>query len=110
MMFGLAFLLMAKKVPAVKDYLTIAVIGVMIISSAFSVTNIRQTFGIAAHSLVLLFFYLFAIGLYYAGNFNISRRSIKAINQEIRQQNLFRFVARAALAENQQEIERKVLE
>jgi hypothetical protein len=62
-MFGLSFLLMARKMPAVKDYLTIAAIGVMIISVAFSVTNLQQTFGIAAHSLVLLSSYLFAIGL-----------------------------------------------
>ena len=64
-MFGLAFILMARRVPAVKDYLIITAIGVMIISIAFSVTNLQQTFGIAAHSLVLLSSYLFAIGLYY---------------------------------------------
>ena len=43
-MFGLAFLLMARNVPAIKDYLTIAANGVKIISIAFSVTNIQQTF------------------------------------------------------------------
>jgi hypothetical protein len=36
----LAFLLMARKMPAVKDYLTVAAIGVMIISIAFSVSNV----------------------------------------------------------------------
>jgi hypothetical protein len=41
MMFGLAFLLMARKVPAIKVYLTIAANGVKIISIAFSVTNIQ---------------------------------------------------------------------
>src|SRR5918996_4415237 len=59
-MFGVAFLLMARRRPAVKDYLTVAAIGVMIISIAFSVSNLQQTFGIAAHSLVLLSSYLFA--------------------------------------------------
>jgi hypothetical protein len=39
-MFGLAFLLMARRVPAVKEYLTLAAIGVMIISIAFSVTDL----------------------------------------------------------------------
>lgn len=39
-MFGLAFLVMARRVPAVKDYLTVAAIGVMIISIAFSVSNV----------------------------------------------------------------------
>ena len=47
-MFGLSFLLMARKMPAVKDYLTVAAIGVMIISIAFSVSNVQQTFGIAS--------------------------------------------------------------
>jgi hypothetical protein len=71
-MFGLAFLLMARKMPAVKDYLTVTAIGVMIISIAFSVSNVQQTFGIAAHSLVLLSSYLFAIGPVLCFNLNIS--------------------------------------
>ena len=53
-MFGLAFLAMARKAPAIKDHLTIAAIGVMIITISFGITNIQQTFGIAADSLVLL--------------------------------------------------------
>jgi hypothetical protein len=78
-MFGLAFLVMARKTPAVKDYLTVAAIGVMIIGIAFSVSNLQQTFGIAAHSLVLLSSYLFAIGLYYAA---ISISHDAKINQQ----------------------------
>jgi hypothetical protein len=108
-MFGSAFLLMARNVPAVKDYLTVAAIGVMIISIAFSVTNIQQTFGIAAHSLVLLSSYLFAIGMYYAA-ISIShdsalrksiRTSISAASSDLLQS--------AGLAETQQQIEREVL-
>jgi hypothetical protein len=63
-LFGLAFLAMARKVPAVRDYLTIAAIGIMIITVAFSISNMQQTFGVAGHSLILLSSYLFAIGLY----------------------------------------------
>jgi hypothetical protein len=63
-MFGLAFLVMARKAPAIRDHLTIAAIGVTIITISFAITNLQQTFGIAAHSLVLLSSYLFAIGLY----------------------------------------------
>jgi hypothetical protein len=108
-MFGSAFLLMARNVPAVKDYLTVAAIGVMIISIAFSVTNIQQTFGIAAHSLVLLSSYLFAIGMYYAA-ISIShdsalrksiRTSISAASSDLLQS--------AGLAETQQQIEREVM-
>jgi hypothetical protein len=108
-MFGLAFLLMARRVPAVKDYLTLAAIGVMIISIAFSVTNLQQTFGIAAHSLVLLSSYLFAIGLYYAAisisNDAALRKSIRAsINNTSSD-----LLQSAGLAETQQRIEKEVL-
>jgi hypothetical protein len=108
-MFGLSFLLMARKMPAVKDYLTIAAIGVMIISVAFSVTNLQQTFGIAAHSLVLISSYLFAIGLYYAA-ISIShdatlRQSIKrSVSNESSD-----LLQSAGLAERQQSIEREVV-
>jgi hypothetical protein len=108
-MFGLAFLLMARRVPAVKDYLTLAAIGVMIISIAFSVTNIQQTFGIAAHSLVLLSSYLFAIGLYYAAisisNDAALRKSIRASISDASSDLL----QSAGLAETQQRIEKEVL-
>jgi hypothetical protein len=108
-MFGLAFLLMARKMPAVKDYLTLAAIGVMIISIAFSITNIQQTFGIAAHSLVLLSSYLFAIGLYYAA-ISIShdatlRQSVKRSISNDSSDLLYG----AGLAERQERIEREVL-
>jgi hypothetical protein len=62
-LFGLAFLIMAQRVWPIRDHLTVAAIGVMIISIAFSVSNLQQTFGVAAHSLVLLSSYMFAIGL-----------------------------------------------
>ena len=109
-MFGMAFLLMARRLPAVKDYLTVTAIGVMIISIAFSVTNLQQTFGIAAHSLVLLSSYLFAIGLYYAA-ISIShdstlRKSIRtAINDTPSD-----LLQSAGLAETQQRLEQRVLE
>jgi hypothetical protein len=108
-MFGLAFLLMARRVPAVKDYLTVAAIGVMIISIAFSVTNLQQTFGIAAHSLVLLSSYLFAIGLYYAA---ISISNDAALRKSIRasiSNTSSDLLQSAGLAETQQRIEKEVL-
>jgi hypothetical protein len=108
-MFGLAFLLMARRVPAVKDYLTLAAIGVMIISIAFSVTNLQQTFGIAAHSLVLLSSYLFAIGLYYAA---ISISNDAALRKSIRtsiNNTSSDLLQSAGLAETQQRLEQEVL-
>jgi 2-C-methyl-D-erythritol 4-phosphate cytidylyltransferase len=107
-MFGLAFLVMARRMPAVKDYLTVAGIGVMIIGPAFSISNLQQTFGIAAHSLVLLSSYLFAIGLYYAA-ISIShdatlrqsiKRSISNASSDL--------LDSAGLAERQQNVEKEV--
>jgi hypothetical protein len=109
-MFGLSFLLMARRLPAIKDYLTVTAIGVMIISIAFSVTNLQQTFGIAAHSLVLLSSYLFAIGLYSAA-ISIShdstlRKSIRtAVNNTSSD-----LLQSAGLAETQKRLEQSVLE
>jgi hypothetical protein len=108
-MFGLSFFIMARKMPAVKDYLTVAAIGVMIISIAFSVTNLQQTFGIAAHSLVLLSSYLFAIGLYYAA---ISISHDAALRQSVKRtinNASSDLLHSAGLAETQQQIEREVL-
>jgi hypothetical protein len=108
-LFGLAFLLMARRVPAVKEYLTIAAIGVMVISIAFSVTNLQQTFGIAAHSLVLLSSYLFAIGLYYAA---ISISHDAALRKSIKTSvstGSSDLLQSAGLAETQEQIEREVL-
>ncbi|MDQ3967673.1 MAG: hypothetical protein M3275_04660 [Thermoproteota archaeon] len=108
-MFGLAFLLMARRRPAVKDYLTVAAIGVMIISIAFSVTNLQQTFGIAAHSLVLLSSYLFAIGLYYAA---ISISHDATLRQSVKRSVVNEssdLLHSAGLAERQQNLEREIL-
>jgi hypothetical protein len=108
-MFGLAFLGMARKAPAIKDYLTIAAIGVMIITISFGVTNIQQTFGIAAHSLVLLSSYLFAIGLYGSA---VSLSHDAALRQSISRSAkgvIPDLLASASKAEMQEQIEQKVL-
>jgi hypothetical protein len=44
-----------------KDYLTIAAIGIATVGISFGASGLQQTFGVAAHSLVLLFSYLFII-------------------------------------------------
>jgi hypothetical protein len=47
-----------------RDYLIIAAIGDIIIGTAFSTSALQQTYGVAAHSLVLLSSYMFSMGLY----------------------------------------------
>jgi hypothetical protein len=64
-LFGIALFVAARSVQQpVKDYLSIAAIGFTIISIAFGIMALQQTFGVAGHSLVLLSAYLFTVGLY----------------------------------------------
>lgn len=65
-LFGVAFFIIARRVPSerVKDYLTIAAIGITMGGIAFSVSAFQQTYGVSVHSLVFLSSYLFAIGFY----------------------------------------------
>lgn len=64
-LFGLAFYIATRKLTTVKvkDYLAICVIGIIPIGIANEISALQQTFGVAAHSLVLLSSYLFSIGL-----------------------------------------------
>ncbi|HEY7507679.1 MAG TPA: hypothetical protein VH677_01000 [Nitrososphaera sp.] len=80
-LFGMAFLAMAGKGSAVRDYLTVAAVGIMILTIAFGITNMQQTFGIAGHSLVLLSSYMFAVGLYYCA---VSVSHDAALRKEIK--------------------------
>ena len=66
LLFGVAFYIIVRRVPSerVKDYLTIAAIGITLGGIAFSVSAFQQTYGVAVHSLVFLSSYLFAIGFY----------------------------------------------
>jgi hypothetical protein len=65
-LFGLTFFIIARSVISlkVKDYLTISAIGFTVVGISLSTSALQQTYGVAAHSLVLLSSYLFSIGLY----------------------------------------------
>jgi hypothetical protein len=65
-LFGLAFFIVARSVNSlkVKDYLIITGLGFTLVGISLSTSALQQTYGIAAHSLVLLSSYLFSIGLY----------------------------------------------
>lgn len=108
-LFGIAFLVMARKVPAVRDYLTVASIGIMITTIAFGITNMQQTFGVAGHSLVLLSSYMFAVGLYYCA---VSVSHDAALRKEIRRSARGApadLLESAGVAEMYDELEQKVL-
>jgi signal transduction histidine kinase len=65
-LFGLAFYIVSRKLAAarIKDYLAISAMGIVPIGIANEISALQQTYGVAAHSLVLLASYLFTIGLY----------------------------------------------
>ena len=65
-LFGLAFFMVAKNLTSskVKDYLILAGTGNTIVGISLSTSAIEPTYGVAAHSLVLLSSYLFTLGLY----------------------------------------------
>jgi hypothetical protein len=82
-LFGLTFFIVARKIKAgkLKDYLTMAAIGNTIVGIALSTSALQPTYGVAAHSLVLLSSYLFCMGLYVSAiavsQDNSLRKSIK---------------------------------
>lgn len=109
-LFGLAFYIIARRVPSerVKDYLTIAAIGITLGGIAFSVSAFQQTYGVAVHSLVFLSSYLFAIGFYASAVFLTQdaklRSSIK--KSALKESKLLVTLGTPRL---EQEIERRVL-
>lgn len=66
LLFAVAFYVAARNIAAlqVKDYLAISAIGIIMVRIALSISALQQTYGVAAHSIVLLSSYLFVIGFY----------------------------------------------
>lgn len=108
-LFGLAFFIVAKKLKSskVRDYLILAGLGDTIVGIALSTSAIEPSFGVAAHSLVLLSTYLFTLGLY---------SSAITISQEIKLKQSIRdsaieeskLLVSIGSAQMVQEIEKKV--
>jgi hypothetical protein len=111
-LFGLAFLIIGRNVitsrsvtsQKVKDYLTISAIGIIMLVS-FSVSALQQTYGVAAHSLLLLASYLFALGLYSSAisiSHDISlRQSIKKSTAEL--------LSNIGTAQMEQDLKKRIL-
>jgi signal transduction histidine kinase len=110
LLFGLAFFIITRNISSkkVKDYLLIAAIGLSTVGIANEVSGLQQTYGVGAHSLVLLSSYMFCIGLYASAIF---------LSQDA---NLRNFIRKSALDESKtlvnvgaaqlkQQLERKVL-
>jgi signal transduction histidine kinase len=109
-LFGLAFFMVARSLtnPKLKDYLILAGIGDTIAGIALSTSAIEPTYGVSAHSLVLISSYLFKLGLYSSA---ISVSSDLKLRQHIRESaiessNLLVSIGSAQIV---QEIEKKVM-
>ena len=109
-LFGLAFYIITRNLGygKVKDYLTIAAIGIATIGIANEVSALQQTYGVAAHSLVLLSSYLFTIGLYSSA---ISISQDNSLRKSIRKSaiEVSKLVEVLGAPKIEQEIERRVL-
>ena len=105
-LFGLAFFIVARSVNSLKlrDYLIIAGIGDTIVGNALSTSALQQTYGVAAHSLVLLASYMFSMGLYLSA---ISVSQDSSLRKLIRTSKTD-LVYNIGAAQMEQEIESKV--
>ncbi|MDR4512416.1 MAG: hypothetical protein MRJ93_12015 [Nitrososphaeraceae archaeon] len=107
-LFGLAFFIFVTKIgeSKLKDYLIIVGIGDTIVGISLSTSAIEPTYGVAAHSFVLLSSYLFSIGFFLSAisiSQDISlRKSIKGSMHDL--------VGDIGSAQMEQEIEKKVTE
>jgi hypothetical protein len=106
-LFGLAFFMAVRSLVSskLKDYLIIAAIGDTMVGISLSTSAIQPTYGVAAHSLVLLSSYLFSIGLYLSAisisQDNSLRKSIKGSMSDL--------IGNIGSAQMEQEIEKKVI-
>lgn len=108
-LFGYAFYIITRNVKAgkIKDYLTITAIGIIIIGMANGISGYQQTFGVAAHSLVLLASYLYSFGFYFSA---ISMSQDEKLRQSIKQfaKKESRLLDSIGRAQIEQEIQNKV--
>ncbi|MDQ3903762.1 MAG: hypothetical protein M3247_09005 [Thermoproteota archaeon] len=82
-MFGVAFIVIARKIQAgkIRDYFTIAAIGAMMMSITLAPSGLQQTFGVTGRALMLLASFMLCAGFYlsaiHMAQDASSRRSIK---------------------------------
>jgi hypothetical protein len=107
-LFGLAFYIITRRLSSsikVKDYLTISAMGIIMIGIANEISALQQTYGAAAHSLVLLASYLFSIGLYCSA-ISVSQDSL--LRKTVRK-SMSDLLDRIGTAQMEKDIERNVM-
>jgi hypothetical protein len=106
-LFGLAFYIITRELGALKvrDYLIISAMGIIMIGIANEISALQQTYGAAAHSLVLLASYLFSMGLYYSA---VSVSQDSSLRKMVRK-SMSDLVDRIGTAQMEKDIEKKVM-
>lgn len=110
LLFGLIFYFVLKKIDVekIKDYLTIVVIDLIMFDLAFSTSAYQPTYGIAAHSLVLLCACFVSIGWY---SLALSIAQDKKLRQTIRDKvkDESKLLDNIGTAQMEQEAQNKVI-
>ncbi len=106
-LFGLAFFMVARKMPSSKlrDYLILTGIGDTIVGIALSTSALEPTYGVAGHSLVLLSSYLFSIGFYLSA---ISLSQDSSLRKSIRK-SMVAVIDNIGTAQMEQQLRARIL-
>lgn len=108
-MFGVAFLVVARKIEAgkIKDYFTIAAIGAMMISITLAPSALQQTFGVAGRALMLLASFMLCAGFYLSAVHMAQDARLRRLIKASAGSKVFGAMATAQLG---QETEKRVLD
>ena len=108
-MFGVAFLIVARKIEAgkIRDYFTIAAIGAMMMSITLAPSALQQTFGVAGRALMLLASFMLCAGFYLSAVHMAQDARLRRLIKASAGSKVFGAMAAAQLG---QETEKRVLD
>jgi hypothetical protein len=108
-MYGIAFLAVARKIEAgkVKDYFTFAAIGAMMISITLGPSGLQETFGVAGRTLFLLASFMLCAGFYLSAVHMAQDTRLRMVIKASAGSKVFGAMATAQL---EQETEKRVLD
>jgi hypothetical protein len=108
-MFGVAFLVIARKVESerIRNYFTIAAIGAMMMSITLAPSALQETFGVAGRALMLLASFMLCAGFYLSAVHMAQDARLRRLIKASAGSKVFGAMATAQL---EQETERRVLD
>jgi hypothetical protein len=108
-MFGVAFLVVARKIEAgkIRDYFTIAAIGAMMMSITTAPSGLQETFGVAGRALMLLASFMLCAGFYLSAVHMAQDARLRRVIKASAGSKVFGAMAAAQLG---QETEKRVLD